>query len=104
MWFKIFIGVIDLVTTIDLIKDIKENGWNWRRFFWILMFIVGICGSALLITNGFPVLGTLGFVGVIAAGFVFLIRRMLLNDKLVHKKREEEMQEAEAVQHRGIEE
>ena len=103
MWFKIFIGVIDLVTTIDLIKDIKENGWNWRRFFWILMFIVGICGSALLITNGFPVLGTLGLVGVIVAGFVLIIRRVLLDEKNAPGKCAEGVQETEAGQPGGTE-
>ena len=34
MWLlKLLSGVFDLFTTVDTIKDIKENGWNWRSFF-----------------------------------------------------------------------
>lgn len=99
MWLlKLLSGVFDLFTTVDTIKDIKENGWNWRRFFWVTAFTIALCGSALLLTNGHPVLGALGIAGVIIAGFVLLIRRILINDKLAHKKREEEMQKIQAEQ------
>ena len=99
MWLlKLLSGVFDLFTTVDTIKDIKENGWNWRRFFGVTAFTIALCGSALLLTNGHPVLGALGIAGVIIAGFVLLIRRILINDKLAHKKREEEMQKIQAEQ------
>jgi hypothetical protein len=99
MWLlKLLSGVFDLFTTVDTIKDIKENGWNWRRFFWVTAFTIALCGSALLLTNGHPVLGALGIAGVIIAGFVLLICRILINDKLAHKKREEEMQKIQAEQ------
>ena len=67
-------------------------------FFWVTAFTIALCGSALLLTNGHPVLGALGIAGVIIAGFVLLIRRILINDKLAHKKREEEMQKIQAEQ------
>ena len=82
MWLlKLLSGVFDLFTTVDTIKDIKENGWSWRRFFWVTAFTVAICGSALLMTNGHPVIGALGIVGAIMVGFVLLICRMLRGEK-----------------------
>ena len=99
MWLlKLLSGVFDLFTTVDTIKDIKENGWNWRSFFWVMAFTAALGGAALLLTNGHPVLGALGIAGVIIAGFGLLIRRLLINDKLARKKREEEMQETETKQ------
>lgn len=87
MWLlKLLSGVFDLFTMVDTIKDIKENGWNWRRFFWVTAFTIALCGSALLLTNGHPVLGALGIAGVIIAGFVLLICRMLRGEKKVRKE------------------
>ena len=82
MWLlKLISGVFDLFTTVEIIKDIKENGWNWRVLFWITVFTVGICGSAFLMVNGFPVIGAIGFACVILLGFVLLIRYALRSGK-----------------------
>ena len=99
MWLlKLFGGIFDLFFIAEEIKDVRENGWNWRSFFRVMAFTVALCGAALLLTNGHPVLGALGIAGVIIVGFVLLIRRMLINDKLARKKREEEKQKIQAEQ------
>ena len=82
MWLlKLLDCITDFFVTIEIIKDIKENGWNWRSFFWTTAFTAGLCGAALLLTNGHPVFGALGIIGIVAFGFVLVIRRALRSEK-----------------------
>ena len=87
MWLlKLINGVFDLFTTVETIKDIKENGWNWRRFFWITVFTVSACVSAFLMVNDFPAIGAIGFACIILLSFVLLIRYALRSEKNAHKE------------------
>ena len=85
MWLiELIDDLIDFARLINLIKDVRRNGW--RVLLWPAVFAISAGGCALLMVNGFPIIGAIGFACIILLGFVLLIRYALRSEKNAHKE------------------